>query len=78
MPHLWATEVGSPLGLNGAIDGITKFVTTMGYSDCENYVACCCSSYYPWVVYEFAQLLCVIQSQYRQNNENISIMSLRG
>ena len=47
--HLWATGVGSPLALNGAIDGIPKFAAAI-----------------------------VIQSQYIQNKNNNSTMSLRG
>lgn len=27
--HLWASEVGSPLALNGAIDGIPKFAAAI-------------------------------------------------
>ena len=39
--HLWTTDVGSPLALNGAIDGIRIFAMAMRYLDCENYVVCC-------------------------------------
>ena len=36
--HLWASDFGSPLALNGAIDGIPKFAAAIWYKYCETTV----------------------------------------
>ena len=35
--HLWVADVGSPLPLNGATDGIPKFAGAIWCKCCENF-----------------------------------------